>query len=123
MAALLHGGQGEHDVALRTAAAACDEARRVGTRLGIGSALFATATSLSDLGDHESAVILAACATAIYSGQWTGRLEAAMSALRSSATDALGGERVAELDRRGTNLTDEEAATLARDATEHALKV
>jgi predicted ATPase/class 3 adenylate cyclase len=123
MAASIHGGQGEHDVALRMAATACDEARRVGTRLGIGGALFATATSLSDLGDHESAVMLAAFATAIYSGQWAGRVEAARRDLLGAATDALGAERVAELDRRGTNLTDEEAATLARDASEHALRV
>jgi hypothetical protein len=75
------------------------------------------------LGDHESAVMLAASATAIYSGQWTGLVEAARRELLGAATDALGAERVAELDRRGTNLTDEEVATLARDATEHALRV
>jgi hypothetical protein len=123
MAASLHRGQGEHDVALRMAAEGCDEARRVGTRLGIGGALFVTATSLSDLGDHESAVMLAAYSSAIYSGQRTSRVEAAHRELLDAATDALGAERVAELDRRGTNLTDEEAATLARDATEHALSL
>jgi hypothetical protein len=121
MAALLYRDLGEPRVALEKAVASGNEARRVGSRLVVGTALFAAATALFDLGERDAAVMLAAHAGTIDPREWFGHMGELRRELFAAARDALGVERVAELEQRGAELTDDEALDLARDAAARAL--
>jgi hypothetical protein len=123
MAAILYRGLREPRIALEKAVAAGVEARRVGSRLGLATADFAAAGALLDLGEFDAAVMLMAHAGTIDTRDWVGRPGEMRAELRAAALEALGAERVAELEHSGAQLTDDGALDLARSATERALRV
>jgi tetratricopeptide (TPR) repeat protein len=114
--------RGEHDAALHAALDAAERAHDIGNPLGTALALLVVAFTLSDLSDHEPAVTLIAYVDhrlepdALHPD---GRAERAAALV--ATTDALGNERVAELERRGAALDEASAIDLGRRAAQSAL--
>jgi hypothetical protein len=123
MAAVLYRGLGEPRIALEKAIAAGAEARRVGSRLGLATADFAAAGALLDLGELDAGVMLIAHEGTIDTREWGSLPGDRRGELRAAALDALGAERVAELELSGAQLTDDGALDLARTAAERSLRV
>ena len=114
--AFIRRQQGDHDAALRAALDAVETFHHIGSQGPVAPGLLLVAQILSDLGKHEPAVMLIGYADRVHEMPWTGGIDADRVAALAAATEALGEERVVELERRGASLAAAAAIELARQA-------
>jgi len=114
--------QGDAAAALGAALDAVEMFHHIGSPGPVAPGLLTVAQILSDLGEHEPAVMLIGYADHVHRIPWTGELVADRTAALAAATEALGKEHLDELERRGATLDDAAAIELGRRAAQPALE-